>query len=129
MKKGFILLLILTHLFSVMGFSMAIHQCHTDVSYQVFGISLNKKLICMDEETTITKCCKNYKINPNANPLNKLNFKTILNSPWAERILLPSVTLFSIHSSITTPVLQAFKRVSPPRNYLPSYLLNNSCRI
>lgn len=83
----------------------------------------------MDEETTITKCCKNYKINPNADPLNTLNFKTILNSPWAERILLPSVTLFSMHSNSTIPVLQAFNRVLPPRNYLPSYLLNNSCRI
>jgi hypothetical protein len=61
-KKIFALILILSHLFSTVGFSMEVHECDGEKSYSLYGFSLNSFCKCNHESRHHSEgCCKDKK--------------------------------------------------------------------
>jgi len=62
MKIFISIFLILSHLFSTVGFSIEEHECGNEKSYSVFGISLNTLCQCdHDSKEHSKECCKDKK--------------------------------------------------------------------
>lgn len=63
MKKTIFILLVFTHLLSSVGFSMNVHQCGSNKSYTLIGLSLGSYCSCDHEDQSHLKnCCKDKKI-------------------------------------------------------------------
>lgn len=129
MKKGIALLLIITHLFSSVGFSMSIHHCGKNVSYKIGKLELNKKCKCKVEvKAKSSKCCKNEQVIVKADKKDR--------SSSQSRIQL-SIVSFSVFTQALTGLSnEAFpsqkvhsSTKGPPGNTSPPFLKNHSFRI
>ena len=82
MKKSILLLCIVSHLFSTVGFCINVHQCGSHKSYNVFGFSLSETCLCdhqsNDHEDT---CCKDKKLVVKAEIKDKILIKSVYPKP------------------------------------------------
>lgn len=62
MKNIFALILIFSHLFSTVGFSMEVHECGSHKSYCLYGISIGRLCKCDHKDIKHSDdCCKDKK--------------------------------------------------------------------
>lgn len=129
MKKGIALLLIFTHLFSSVGFSMSIHHCGKNVSYKIGKLELNKHCKCkVEAKAKSSKCCKNEQVIVKADKKDK--------SSGQSRIQL-TIHSFSLYpQALTSMAIEAlpfslahFPAKAPPGNTSPPFIKNHSLRI
>ena len=68
MKLVFAIVLILTHLFSTVGFSMDVHVCGRKKGYSIYGIEINGHCGCNHKNVKhANNCCKNKKTHEKKN--------------------------------------------------------------
>ncbi len=77
MKKAFVLLLILSHLFATSGFSMSIHECGGVNSYTVLNMHFGETCECDHaSETMDDGCCSDKKVVVKVIAKDKISSKT-----------------------------------------------------
>ncbi len=130
MKKGLVLLLISSHLFSVVGFSMLIHTCNDIVSYKIFGVDLNTECECIEEEESVdSKCCKTDSLNIKADVHDKTNGRPVVVHNLITCCVLPHWSGGSFNAKTGLAAIQGFRTDPPPEASPTLYLLHRSIRI
>lgn len=129
MKKGIALLLILTHLFSSVGFSMSIHHCGKNVSYKIGKLELNKNCKCkVEAKTKSSKCCKNEQVIVKADKKDKSSSQSRIQLSIHAITLCPqALTSFSVEALPAS--LVHFPAKAPPGNTSPPFIKYHSLRI
>ena len=125
MKLSVSLFLIISHLFSTVGFSMEVHECGTERSYAIYGISLTSLCCCDHESEDHTKdCCTDKKTVVKGEFKEKISLKVFPSKQLIEPLEIPRSS-FSInidHEPVQTivPLLGA---EYPPGSSPPLYVL------
>lgn len=127
MKVFISIFLILSHLFSTVGFSMEVHECDGQKSYTFFGISLNSLCQCDHESKDHNKaCCKDKKTVVKAENKDKQITKVLLSKNFIESFEISRPIEF-----VNNPILLngrnslAFGVKHPPDHSPPLYILYN----
>lgn len=129
MKKFVIILLIFTHLFSAVGFSMNIHQCGSHKSYSLFGLEVGVICGCDHQDHSHRKdCCKDKKIEVKAQKKENIGSKVLLLKHFSTIDFIPSIyfstkVLLPISYKVTCFIEH------PPNNSPPLYILHSVFRI
>ncbi|MEQ1732225.1 MAG: hypothetical protein ABL940_01045 [Bacteroidia bacterium] len=121
MKKAFVLLLILSHLFATSGFSMSIHECGGVKSYRLLNITLGE--ICECDHATETMddgCCSDKKVVVKATAKDKISSKTLIVKSKVQ-LFVPYVTQpLSNYKCAVLAANTSTPRVEyPPHRYSP----------
>ncbi len=129
MKKGIALLLILTHLFSSVGFSMSIHHCGKNISYKVGKLELNKHCKCkVEPKAKSSKCCRNEQVIVKADKKDKSSSHSRIQLLIHTLTLYPhTLTSFGIEALSTSLVY--FPTKAPPGTTSPPFIKYHSLRI
>jgi len=129
MKKIIVLLLIFTHLFSGVGFSMNVHYCGNHKSCSFFGVEVGTKCGCNHQGHHHRKdCCKDKKVEVKAQK--KVNVRS-------EIFTLKDFTLFDLLPVYTSSSKEYFSQANietkisghPPDFSPPLYILHSDFRI
>lgn len=121
MKKAFVLLLILSHLFATSGFSMSIHECGGVKSYTLLNITLGEICECDHAtETTDDGCCKDKKITIKAVVKDKISSKTLFVKSKVQLFVHYTTQLLSNYKSVVLAANTSTPRIEyPPHRYSP----------
>ncbi len=125
MKVFISLILILSHLFSTVGFSMEIHECNGEKSYSFFGYQLSSHCECNHESPAHKKdCCKDKKTIIKADLKEKMSNKLVIAKSCVEIVDLKQIAAFSDNEINQKGASHsAFGAQSPPGHSPPLYLL------
>ena len=128
MKSVVSIFLIFSHLFSTMGFSMAIHECGGEKSYNVFGLSLNSLCECdHDSADHDDNCCKDKKVQVKADQKEKITPKAQFAKHIFEVIFLkPKFEYFIKDEPLVELKSFALGTEYPPDHSPPMYILYES---
>ncbi|MBC7412478.1 MAG: hypothetical protein H7331_08505 [Bacteroidia bacterium] len=126
MKKLFVLLLILTHLFATSGFSVGIHECGGVKSYSVLNIQIGETCECDHAtEHEDDDCCKDKKVVVKAVAKDKISSKALfvknkvqLFAPYIAQPLTNYQSAVLLANTSTSRI-----EYSPHRYSLPLYIM------
>ena len=127
MKLFISIFLILSHLFSTVGFSMEVHECAGKKSYTFDGISFTRLCKCEhDSEKHSKDCCSDKKTIVKAEQKDKMTQKVVIAKNIIEPFIFQQAFHFSkrdiIHSEKKS---LAFGSEYPPDHSPPLYILYN----
>ena len=127
MKVFISIFLILSHLFSTVGFSMEIHECDGQKSYTFFGISLNSLCQCDHESKDHNRgCCKDKKTVVKAENKDKQITKVLLSKNFIESFEISRPIEFIDNAKpLNGRNSLAFGVKHPPDHSPPLYILYN----
>lgn len=130
MKRIILILLIFTHLFSAVGFSMNIHQCGSHKSYSLFGLEVGGICGCDHQNHKHSKdCCKDKKVEVKAQKKENIGSKILLLKHFPTVDFVPSINYTSkIILPVTTNTVTCFTG-HPPNHSPPLYILHSVFRI
>ncbi len=125
MKKNVIILLIFTHLFSAVGFSMNVHDCGGHKSYSLLGLDLGTTCACNHEDEKHSHdCCKDKKVEVKAQKKETIGSKIFTFKYFAALYLAPINT--SLFQTYNTQFNAKVLFTGHPPNYQPPlYILNS----
>lgn len=129
MKRIVVILLIVTHLFSAVGFSMNIHQCGSHKSYAICGLEVGAICGCDHQDYSHNMdCCKDKKIEVKAQKKENVINKNLILKHFPVLAFLPSCTY---NSKVVFPVSHSvtFFTGHPPNHSPPLYILHRVFRI
>ncbi len=129
MKRIVVILLIFTHLFSAVGFSMNIHQCGGHKSYALFGFEIGAVCGCDHQDHSHSKdCCNDKKVVVKAQKKENVASKILVLKHFPVINFEPSFFCFQ---NVNVAVTIAVTIVSdhPPNHSPPLYLMYGVFRI
>lgn len=117
--------LIFSHLFSTVGFSMAVHECGSQKSYSFYGISLHNKCKCDHKNKNHTDdCCKDKHSVVKGENKDKLTNKVFFSKKVNVSTFAPSSISFDVQTVILRTVKpEIYRSEFPPGNAPPLYIL------
>ncbi len=128
MKRIFVIMLIFTHLFSAVGFSMNIHYCGNQKSYSFFGVEVGSICGCDHQDHQHSKdCCKDKKVKVKAQKKENISSKhiTLNHTLLYDFIHLPIYSFKTkIPIALTNSIYLSIGH--PPNHSPPLYLLNRA---
>ncbi len=131
MKLFIPIFLILSHLFSTIGFSLEIHECGGHKSYSIYGFSLQKKCQCNHSSKDHTDdCCKDKQAVVKGEHKDKMTNKVFVSKKVNAETEIPNKIVFTpniVLPDIVNP--EIFRSEFPPGNSPPLYILYRSILI
>ncbi len=127
MKLFVSIFLILSHLFSTVGFSMEIHECGREKSYSFFGFHISSACQCNHESKDHKKdCCRDKKTIVKGELKEKITAKVILTRSTTElNVAENKTTCIQKNTPCNSKSLLPHGTEYPPGYSPPLYLLYN----
>lgn len=110
---------------------MNIHKCGEDVSYSIFGISLNENCTCDHSNNTHeNECCKDKKITIKANSSDKILKKEFsLKKFELKDIVLSPIYIIQGETNLFSEYVSLIENEFPPCHSPPLFILYRVFRI